>query len=83
VDKELTFDRIQELFAGAGDISTNDITFMTAPYSGTGRSADGQSIVVLDRATFDPLMNAVAKDEVPDFLATNPDAMDVLPAVVQ
>ncbi|MFD2026044.1 LCP family protein [Promicromonospora aerolata] len=83
VDKELTLDRIQELFEGAGDISTNDITFMTAPYTGTGRSADGQSIVVLDRATFDPLMKAVAKDKVPNFLATNPDAMDVLPAVVQ
>jgi LCP family protein required for cell wall assembly len=83
VDQDLTIDRIQELFMGAGDISTNDITFMTAPYSGTGRSADGQSIVVLDRATFDPLMQAVAKDEVPNFVAANPDGMDVLPAVVQ
>lgn len=83
VDQDLTLDRIQELFAGAGDISTNEITFMTAPYSGTGRSADGQSIVVLDRATFDPLMKAVAKDDVPGFLADNPAAMDVLPAVVQ
>ncbi|GAA4692343.1 transcriptional attenuator, LytR family [Promicromonospora umidemergens] len=83
VDQDLTLDRIQELFTGAEKISTNDISFMTAPYSGTGRSADGQSIVVLDRATFDPLMKAVAKDEVPDFLAANSDAMDVLPAVVQ
>lgn len=83
VDEDLTLDRIQELFQGAGGISTNDITFMTAPYSGTGRSADGQSIVVLDRAMFDPLMEAVATDELPDFLAANPDGMDVLPAVVQ
>ncbi|MGW2092768.1 LCP family protein [Promicromonospora sukumoe] len=83
VDEGFTFDRMQELFQSAGDISTNDITFMTAPYSGTGRSADGQSIVVLDRATFDPLMAAVAKDELPDLLAANPDNMDVLPAVVQ
>lgn len=83
VDEDLTLDRIQELFTGAGDISTNDITFMTAPYTGTGRSADGQSIVVLDRATFDPLMEAVAKDELPSFLEANPDGMDVLPAVVQ
>ena len=83
VDEGLTFDRIQELVLGAGDMATSDITFMTAPYSGTGRSTDGQSIVVLDRATFDPLMQAVAKDEVPDFMAANPDAMDVLPAVVQ
>jgi LCP family protein required for cell wall assembly len=83
VDEGFTFDRMQELFQSAGDISTNDITFMTAPYSGTGRSADGQSIVVLDRATFDPLMAAVAADELPEFLAANPDGMDVLPAVVQ
>jgi LCP family protein required for cell wall assembly len=83
VDEALTLDRIQELFDGAGDISTNDITFMTAPYSGTGRSADGQSIVVLDRATFDPLMKAVAKDDIPGFLEANSDGMDVLPAVVQ
>ncbi len=83
VDEGFTFDRMQELFQSAGDISTNDITFMTAPYSGTGRSADGQSIVVLDRATFDPLMAAVAADELPEFLTANPDGMDVLPAVVQ
>jgi LCP family protein required for cell wall assembly len=83
VDKELTIDAMQELFDSARDISTNEITFMTVPYSGTGRSADGQSIVELDRATFDPLMRAVAKDELPDFLAANPNAMDVLPAVVQ
>jgi len=38
---------------------------------------------VLDRAVFDPLMQAVAKDEVPKFVEANPDAMDVLPAVVQ
>ncbi|GAA2241901.1 hypothetical protein GCM10010413_50550 [Promicromonospora sukumoe] len=83
VDEDFTFDRMQELFQSAGDISTNDITFMTAPYSGTGRSADGQSIVVLDRTKFDPLMAAVAADELPEFLAANPDGMDVLPAVVQ
>lgn len=83
VDEALTLDRIQELFDGAQGLSTNDITFMTAPYSGTGRSDDGQSIVVLDRAKFDPLMKALAKDELPDFLAANPDGMDVLPAVVQ
>jgi LCP family protein required for cell wall assembly len=83
VDEGLTMDKIQELVLGAGGMGMNDITFMTAPYSGTGRSADGQSIVLLDRAVFDPLMQAVAKDEVPEFVEANPDAMDVLPAVVQ
>jgi LCP family protein required for cell wall assembly len=83
VDEGLTIDAMEELFDSARDISTNDITFMTVPYSGTGRSADGQSIVVLDRALFDPLMKAVAKDELPKFLAANQDSMDLLPAVVQ
>jgi len=83
VDEDFTFDTMQDLALSARNISGDDITFMTAPYSGTGRSADGQSIVVLDRATFDPLMAAVAKDDVPGFVEANPDAMDVLPAVVQ
>ena len=83
VDEGLTMDTMQELVLSARNISTGDITFMTAPYSGTGRSADGQSTVVLDRALFDPLMRAVAQDEVPTFLADHPDSVDLLPAVVQ
>ncbi len=83
VDEGFTFDKMQGLLISAREISTGDITFMTAPYAGTGRSADGQSTVVLDRDAFDPLMQAVAKDEVPAYLAANPDAMDLLPAVVQ
>jgi LCP family protein required for cell wall assembly len=83
VDEGLTFDKMQDLILGARGISTNDITFMTAPYAGTDRSADGQSIVLLDRATFDPLMQAVAKDELEAFLTETPAAMDLLPAVVE
>lgn len=83
VDESLTFDTMQELVISAREISTGDITFLTAPYAGTGRSADGQSIVLLDEAGFDPLMQAVAKDRLPEYLAAHPDAMDTLPAVVQ
>jgi LCP family protein required for cell wall assembly len=83
VDEGLTFDKMQDLVLSARKISSNDITFMTAPYAGTGRSTDGQSIVLLDRAVFDPLMQAVAKDELADFLAANPDATDMLPGVVK
>ncbi|WP_369371468.1 LCP family protein [Promicromonospora sp. Populi] len=83
VDEGLTIDKMQDLVLSSREISTGDIAFMTAPYSGTGRSADGQSIVVLDRAVFDPLMEAVAADEVPDFLAATPEGIDRLPAVVQ
>jgi len=83
VDQDFTLDRIQELFLGAGNLSTGDVTFMTAPYAGTDRSADGQSIVVLDRAAFDPLMEAVVKDELPAFMAANPGVADTLPTVVR
>jgi len=83
VDEGFTLDTMQDLVVSAREISTGDIAFMTAPYAGTGRSADGQSIVLLNRAVFDPLMQAVAKDEVPDFLAGNPEGIDRLPAVVQ
>ena len=83
VDEGLTIGKMQDLLISSRELSTGDITFMTAPYAGTGRSADGQSIVLLDRAGFDPLMQAVAKDEVPAYLAENPAGIDMLPAVVQ
>jgi anionic cell wall polymer biosynthesis LytR-Cps2A-Psr (LCP) family protein len=82
VDEGLTMDKMQDLLLSAREISAGDITFMTAPYAGTGRSADGQSIVLLDRAAFDPLMQAVAKDTLPDFMSGS-QGVDLLPAVVQ
>ncbi|WP_036970197.1 LCP family protein [Promicromonospora kroppenstedtii] len=83
VDEDLTIDRMLELAVSAKDLSTGDITFMTAPYAGTGRSADGQSIVLLDREALDPLMQAVAKDDLPDYLAGSPGGIDMLPDVVE
>jgi LCP family protein required for cell wall assembly len=83
VDEGFTMDTMVGLAVSAKDLSTGDIAFLTAPYAGTGRSDDGQSIVLLDRAEFDPLMQAVAKDELPAFLTAHPDAMDQLPDVVE
>ncbi|MFI2362736.1 LCP family protein [Promicromonospora sp. NPDC019610] len=83
VDPDLTIDRMLELAVSAKDLSTSDITFLTAPYTGTGRSDDGQSIVLLDRDTLDPLMAAVARDELPVYLAESPDGIDTLPSVVE
>jgi hypothetical protein len=56
---------------------------MTAPNLGTGRSADGQSIVVLDREKLDPLMAAFANDTATEFVAQNQDYLNVLPATVR
>jgi LCP family protein required for cell wall assembly len=83
VDESLTIDKMQDMVLGARQISTNDIAFLTAPYSGTGRSADGQSIVLLDRAAFDPLMRAVAQDGLPAYLAEHPEGIDMLQSIVQ
>ncbi|MFI6427331.1 LCP family protein [Promicromonospora sp. NPDC050880] len=83
VDENLTIDTMLELAISARDLSTGDMTFLTAPYAGTGRSADGQSTVVLDRERFDPLMQAVAEDRLPGYLAESPDGIDMLSDVVE
>ncbi|MFI8528450.1 LCP family protein [Promicromonospora sukumoe] len=83
VDPDLTVDKMLELAVSAKDLSTNNITFLTAPYAGTGRSDDGQSIVLLDRKALDPLMAAVARDELPVYLAQDPGGIDMLSDVVE
>ncbi len=82
-DDAFTMDRMRNLYMSARELSTNDVTFMTAPHSGTGRSADGQSIVVLDRERFDPLMAAIAADEAAAYVEANAEALDLLPATVK
>ncbi|MHA7133479.1 LCP family protein [Oerskovia turbata] len=83
VDEGLTMDRIQDLYLSARGLSTNDVTFLTAPNLGTGRSADGQSIVVLDRSLLDPLMAAFATDTAAGFVEANKGALTVLPPTVR
>ncbi|MFC8598257.1 LCP family protein [Isoptericola sp. NPDC057191] len=82
-DDGFTVDRMRELFLSARGLSTHDVTFLTAPSSGTGRSADGQSIVVLDRERFDPLMKAVARDRAAAYVDEHADDLDILPATVR
>lgn len=81
VDDGLTREVMYDLLDRAKDLGSTDISFFTVPIQGTGRSADGQSIVVLDRPSFDALMAAVREDRVPAFLAEQPDVVDVLPPV--
>lgn len=82
-DEAFTIERMRDLYMSARGLSTNDVTFMTAPHSGTGRSADGQSIVVLDRARFDPLMAAIAKDKAAQYVTKNAEELEILPATVK
>lgn len=78
VDEGLTRNRMTSLLMEARDLRPGNMAFFTVPIQGTGRSADGQSIVVLDRPNFDALMAAVRDDTVGDFLAANADAVDRL-----
>lgn len=82
-DENFTIERMRDLYMSAREVSTNEVTFMTAPYSGTGRSADGQSIVVLDRARFDPLMEAISNDTAADYVVQHEGEINKLPAWVK
>ncbi|WP_318244123.1 LCP family protein [Oerskovia rustica] len=83
VDEGLTMDRIQALYMSARGLSTNDVVFLTAPHNGTGRSADGQSIVVLNRELLDPLMASFATDTAAPFVEEHKAELAVLPPTVK
>lgn len=74
---------VDDLRSLATDLGSNDIVFLTAPTLGTGTSPDGQSIVELDRPALETLMASVRDDTVVEHVASNPDAYDLLPAVVE
>ncbi|MDU0348348.1 LCP family protein [Actinomyces sp. MRS3W] len=82
VDEGFTIDEMQSLAADVRGIHSTDINFMTVPTTGTGTSSDGQSIVILDAEADAPLFEAFQNDEVDDYLADNPEAVDLLPATV-
>lgn len=78
VDQGLTRQRMVELLMRVRSLDGDDLRFFTVPLEGTGTSADGQSIVLLDRPQLDALMAAVRDGSVPEYLEANPDAVDSL-----
>ena len=81
VDEGMTLPRMVTLGYEMKDLRGDNVTFMTAPYAGTGWSPDGrQSIVLLDEAKSAALFNAFATDTVREFLAANPEGAVILPA---
>lgn len=68
---------------GAGDLRSlalelrnlrsDDMHFLTVPTDGTGRSADGQSIVVLDEAGADELWRAATEEQMAEYVASHAD----------
>ncbi|WP_425956687.1 LCP family protein [Xylanimonas sp. McL0601] len=78
-DDALTAGRMRELFTSTIGLGPGDVTFLTAPHAGTGRSPDGrQSIVVLDRQRLDPLMAAIAADDATAYVAEHAEELKIL-----
>ncbi|WP_336923646.1 LCP family protein [Aquipuribacter sp. SD81] len=61
---------LRELAVELRGLRRDDLTFLTVPTDGTARSADGQSIVVLDEAGADGLWAAMRAGTVDEWLAT-------------
>ncbi|MHB1064538.1 MAG: LCP family protein [Georgenia sp.] len=75
VDEGFTIGEMRDLAVSARELRPGSVTFITAPYSGTGRSPDGrQSIVLLDEPAFDEVALAFAQDRISAYLAANPGA---------
>ncbi len=74
-DDGFSIGKMRSLAVSLRSVRGNDLTFMTAPVAGTGRSPDGkQSIVNLDNAGNRSLWKAVATDDLNTWLSENPDA---------
>ncbi|MFF5790452.1 LCP family protein [Paeniglutamicibacter sp. NPDC012692] len=71
VDESLDAIKVAQIGATMPGISSGDMNFFTLPNKGTGRSADGQSIVVPDMAIIDEFANALNKDNVAQFVEDN------------
>lgn len=78
VDDTLSVMGLVGLAQDMTNIRSGDFNFMTAPYAGTGRSSDGQSIVILAGEEFDALTEAFAKDRVAEYLEEHPDSVQTL-----
>lgn len=70
VDETLDAATVAKLASGMLNIRTSDMTFFTLPNNGTGRSADGQSIVVPDMEMIEKFGTALQEDKVDEFVAS-------------
>lgn len=78
VDENLSMPGLIGLARDMSSVRSDDFNFMTAPHSGTGRSSDGQSIVILNDEPFNELTKAFSEDRVDEYLTENPDAVQTL-----
>lgn len=71
VDETLDAVKVAKLGTSMTSVRSNDMHFFTLPNKGTGRSADGQSIVVPDMNVISNFAEALKKDEVGQFVENN------------
>lgn len=71
VDDTLDSLKVAKLGASMTGIRPNDMNFFTLPNKGTGRSADGQSIVIPDMAVIGEFSKALKADKVGQFVEDN------------
>ncbi|SDB96718.1 cell envelope-related function transcriptional attenuator common domain-containing protein [Raineyella antarctica] len=73
VDASLTDQELLSTAMSMRGITENDIYLMQAPVSGTGTSADGQSIDIVDQAKLAELQAALKNDTVDQYRAKYPE----------
>jgi LCP family protein required for cell wall assembly len=74
-DDGFSIGQMRSLAISLRGVRGSDLTFLTAPIAGTGRSPDGkQSIVKLDASGNTALWKAVKNDALTGWLAAHPDA---------
>lgn len=71
VDANLTSSALITLALELKEVRTEDIVFFTLPTAGTGRSGDGQSIVLLEPAKTARFAESMSKETVSQFIAEN------------
>ncbi|MGV0111672.1 LCP family protein [Arthrobacter sp. CP30] len=73
VDSGLDAAAVGSLAASLRGVRSSDIDFFTLPTSGTGTSADGQSIVVKDEAAIARIAEALQTDTLRDYVSSAPN----------
>jgi LCP family protein required for cell wall assembly len=71
VDETLDAMKVATLGSSMANVRSSDMTFFTLPNNGTGRSADGQSIVIPDMAVVSEFAEALKQDNVGQFIEDN------------
>lgn len=77
VDSGLTADSLLALGLESRNLRPSKVEFFTAPYTGTGTSNDGQSIVLLNDEALAEVAHAFATDTVASYVKNNPNIVSL------